>query len=297
MSPSPDVILPRVLIVSRRTVRKNKFVDFVGEYHLDLVVGYGAVPVIVPRVAGVHAMLDSFEPIHGVLLCEGEDIDPSLYDAGGDGDGEGDALSQEQLEADGLEGFYDPDAYNPGDGKFIMGLQFHPERMRKEGSDEFDFPGCAKAYQEFVRAVVAYQGKLAAAQAHAHVQSAVTTPAELNREMDKQRKEFPFMSTDLPIHNKWKLQQKTHMMKKMVYQLEGRTLVLLGCDDQRIKLHTFYSGKVADFSVAWVRRSANKFAHILARSAQQWYLQDLVSSVELGNEDVKVKWKYLDTNG
>ncbi|KAM3346429.1 hypothetical protein ACQJBY_020785 [Aegilops geniculata] len=90
---------------------------------------------------------------------------------------------------DGLiEGFYDPDAYNPGDGKFIMGLQFHPERMRKEGSDEFDFPGCAEAYQEFVRAVVAYQGKLAAAHAHVHVQSAVTTPAELNREMDKQRK-------------------------------------------------------------------------------------------------------------
>ncbi|VAH71844.1 unnamed protein product [Triticum turgidum subsp. durum] len=101
MSPSPDLpsrILPRVLIVSRRTVRKNKFVDFVGEYHLDLVVGYGAVPVIVPRVTGVHAMLDSFEPIHGVLLCEGEDIDPSLYDAGGDGDAR-DALSQEQLEA------------------------------------------------------------------------------------------------------------------------------------------------------------------------------------------------------
>ncbi|VAH71850.1 unnamed protein product [Triticum turgidum subsp. durum] len=207
MSPSLDLpsrILPRVLIVSRRTVRKNKFVDFVGEYHLDLVVGYGAVPVIVPRVAGVHAMLDSFEPIHGVLLCEGEDIDPSLYDAGGDGI-DGDALSPEQLEAgvrrlaerfvpmahapDGLvEGFYDPDAYNPGEGKFLMGLQFHPERMRKEGSDEFDYPGCAKAYQEFVRAVVAYKAKLAAAHAHVHVQSAVTTPAKLNHEMEKQRK-------------------------------------------------------------------------------------------------------------
>jgi len=34
MSSSPDLsrVLPRVLIVSRRTVRKNKFVDFVGEF-------------------------------------------------------------------------------------------------------------------------------------------------------------------------------------------------------------------------------------------------------------------------
>lgn len=52
-----------------------------GEYHLDLVVSYGAVPVIVPRVSGLHSLLDSFEPIHGVLLCEGEDIDPSLYES------------------------------------------------------------------------------------------------------------------------------------------------------------------------------------------------------------------------
>lgn len=49
---------------------------------------------------------------------------------------------------DGLiEGFYDPDAYNPDDGKFIMGLQFHPERMRKPDSDEFDYPGCPFAYK------------------------------------------------------------------------------------------------------------------------------------------------------
>lgn len=32
MAPDLSVILPRVLIVSRRTVRKNKFVDFVGTY-------------------------------------------------------------------------------------------------------------------------------------------------------------------------------------------------------------------------------------------------------------------------
>ncbi|WVZ72171.1 hypothetical protein U9M48_020675 [Paspalum notatum var. saurae] len=321
MASSPDLsrVLPRVLIVSRRTVRKNKFVDFVGEYHLDLIVGYGAVPVIVPRVAGVHTMLDSFEPIHGVLLCEGEDIDPSLYEsADADADAAG-ALSPEQLEAvrrlhpsdaaidhekdsielrlarrclernipylgicrgsqvlnvacggslyqdvehelgsaavrhinyddydghrhpvrvlpgtplhewfaddlsaddgglmvnsyhhqgvrrlaqrfapmafapDGLvEGFYDPDAYSPAEGKFIMGLQFHPERMRKPGgSDEFDYPGCARAYQEFVRAVVAYQEKQLAAAA-AHVPRGALLPGSpkplLNKEMEKRRR-------------------------------------------------------------------------------------------------------------
>lgn len=249
------------------------FVEFSGEYHLDLIVEYGAVPVIVPRVSGVHMLLDSFEPIHGALLCEGEDIDPSWYEedtsglsqeeleeirrlhasdtaidkekdsielrlaklclernipylgicrgsqvlnvaCGGtlyqdigkelsrkcpesqrvthinydDYDGHRhkvkiventplhswfeDSLDEEEMEImvnsyhhqgvkrlaqrfvpmafapDGLiEGFYDPDAYNPEEGKFIMGLQFHPERMRKPDSDEFDYPGCPFAYK------------------------------------------------------------------------------------------------------------------------------------------------------
>lgn len=244
-----------------------------GEYHLDLIVNYGAVPVIVPRVSGVHNLLDSFEPIHGVLLCEGEDIDPYWYS----NDDDETNLSPEEMEEirrmhasdtaidkekdtielrlaklclernipylgicrgsqvlnvacggtlytdigkelssdvmhidyenydghrhgvkvventplhqwfrgsleeegkkkmellvnsyhhqgvkklakrfvpmafahDGLiEGFYDPDGYNPEEGKFIMGLQFHPERMRKSNSDqEFDYPGCPFAYQ------------------------------------------------------------------------------------------------------------------------------------------------------
>lgn len=302
-----STILPRVLIVSRRTVRKNKFVDFVGEYHLDLIVGYGAVPVIVPRVAGVHMLLDSFEPIHGVLLCEGEDIDPSLYEA------EMSVLSSEELEEirkfhssdtaidqekdsielrlaklclernipylgicrgsqvlnvacggtlyldiekelskkceeankvvhmdynnydghrhvvkvvestplhewfkdsledantdlwvnsyhhqgvqrlaqrfvpmafapDGLvEGFYDPDAYNPEEGKFIMGLQFHPERMRHQDTDAFDYPGCPAAYKEFVKAVIAYQKKL-------NIATSVPKSLPLDHEMEKKRK-------------------------------------------------------------------------------------------------------------
>ncbi|XP_057971181.1 putative glutamine amidotransferase GAT1_2.1 [Malania oleifera] len=278
---------PRILIVSRRTLRKNKFVDFVGEYHLDLIVQNGAVPVIVPRVSGMEKLLHSFEPIHGVLLCEGEDIDPSFYDTsstlsrqeleqirnlhasdttvdrekdliefelvklclqrnipylgicrgsqllnvacGGtlyqdieaelpkecpnqgrlvahinydnyDGHRHAiklvkdtplycwfkDSLAEEGVEEilvnsyhhqgvkelarrfvpmafapDGLvEGFYGANSYDPNEGRFFMGLQFHPERMRKPDSEEFDYPGCPRAYQEFVRAVIAYQKKV-----------------------------------------------------------------------------------------------------------------------------------------
>ncbi|KAK9705169.1 hypothetical protein RND81_07G038000 [Saponaria officinalis] len=310
LSSSSDLsmILPRVLIVSRRTVRKNKFVDFVGEYHLDLIVSNGAVPVIVPRVNGVSTLLESFEPIHGVLLCEGEDIDPSLYESnlssftpeeleeikqahmsdtsidrekdsielalaklclernipylgicrgsqvlnvacggtlyqdvekelsrnatGGqsrvthmnydDYDGHRhmvnvventplhnwfkESLNENDTEIlvnsyhhqgvkklaqrfvpmafapDGLiEGFYDPDGYNPKDGKFIVGLQFHPERMRHPSSDEFDYPGCTFAYKEFVKAVVAYQKKLSC-------RESVTRAPKLNQEQENKRK-------------------------------------------------------------------------------------------------------------
>nr|GMC59961.1 putative glutamine amidotransferase PB2B2.05 [Ipomoea batatas] len=309
MSTELSVVLPRVLIVSRRTVRKNKFVDFVGEYHLDLIVSYGAVPVIVPRVAGVHMLLESFEPIHGVLLCEGEDLDPSLYEAGAtdlspeemeeirrlhasdtaidkekdtielrlaevclkrnipylgicrgsqvlnvacggtlyldvekevskkislgqkvehinydDYDGHRHVVKvventplhhwfKDSLEENGkmeiwvnsyhhqgvkklaqrfvpmafapdglIEGFYDPDSYNPDDGKFIMGLQFHPERMRKPDSDQFDYPGCPFAYQQFVKAVIAYQKNLTSST------NTIPKAPKLNQEMEKRRK-------------------------------------------------------------------------------------------------------------
>lgn len=63
---------------------------------------------------------------------------------------------------DGLiEAFYDPAVCDPEEGKFIVGLQFHPERMRHEHdipiesqtSEElmqesiFDYPECPRIYQ------------------------------------------------------------------------------------------------------------------------------------------------------
>ena len=91
---------------------------------------------------------------------------------------------------DGLiEGFYDPDVYDPPAGKFIVGLQFHPERMRRfqeaaavakttaaafaaataaeageitslSPGEVFDYPECPRPYKEFVSAVVAYEKRV-----------------------------------------------------------------------------------------------------------------------------------------
>ncbi|KAJ6421381.1 hypothetical protein OIU84_028700 [Salix udensis] len=286
MSPDLSVILPRVLIVSRRSLRKNKFVDFVGEYHLDLIVGYGAVPVIVPREKILIPSLyeaetsnlspEEFEEIRRIHssdtaidrekdsielrlaklclernipylgICRGsqvlnvasggtlyQDIEKEIskkiqesqrvkhmdYD-NYDGhrhvvkvventplhDWFRDSLEEDEMQIlvnsyhhqgvnrlaqrfvpmafapDGLiEGFYDPDACNPEEGKFIMGLQFHPERMRQDGTDMFDYPGCPRAYQEFVKAVIAYQKKL-------NSTTSVPRPLKLDQAMEKKRK-------------------------------------------------------------------------------------------------------------
>eukprot|EP01018_Ginkgo_biloba_P022505 Gb_23243 [translate_table: standard] len=341
---------PRVLIVSRRTVRKNKFVDFVGEFHLDLIVKYGAVPVIVPRVSGVQMLLDSFEPIHGVLLCEGEDIDPSLYEndfsglsaeeldeirrlhsgdtaidrakdsielqlakrclernipylgicrgsqvlnvaCGGnlyqdvekellkksgvrvqhinydDYDGHRHSVKvvngtpfhswfEDSLEGgnmdvqvnsyhhqgvkrlaerfkpmafapDGLiEAFCDPNAYYPDEGKFIVGLQFHPERMRHDqdaitaqnaSESVFDYPGCPRAYKEFVKAVLAYQKKSISS-------TAERKAVKLDVQLEKQRKRIGrgFSLAKIMHEDHTHMQKNNHMVHQDVD--EGETM-------------------------------------------------------------------------
>jgi hypothetical protein len=46
---------PVVLVVTRRMLRKNKYVDYVGEFHLELLMRAGMLPVMVPVADGATA--------------------------------------------------------------------------------------------------------------------------------------------------------------------------------------------------------------------------------------------------
>ena len=71
---------PTVLVVTRRTSRKHKYIDYVGEYHLALLIRLGILPVMVPVVEGAFACLPGYvKNMRGLLLVEGEDIDPKRY--------------------------------------------------------------------------------------------------------------------------------------------------------------------------------------------------------------------------
>jgi putative glutamine amidotransferase len=73
---------PVVLVVSRQTIRKDKLIDYVGEFHLELLIGLGALPVIVPVVKGTLACLPQYmERMDGLLVVEGEDVEPKRFAA------------------------------------------------------------------------------------------------------------------------------------------------------------------------------------------------------------------------
>lgn len=73
---------PAVLTVTRRTIRKNKLVDFTGEYHLDLLMRFGLLPVMIPVVDGTLDCLSQYAiEMEGLLLVEGPDIEPKHYRA------------------------------------------------------------------------------------------------------------------------------------------------------------------------------------------------------------------------
>jgi gamma-glutamyl-gamma-aminobutyrate hydrolase PuuD len=73
---------PVVLVVTRSTVRKNKVIDYVGEYHLELLIRLRTLPIMIPVVAGTMACLPQYVgEMKGLLLVEGEDIEPQRYQA------------------------------------------------------------------------------------------------------------------------------------------------------------------------------------------------------------------------
>jgi gamma-glutamyl-gamma-aminobutyrate hydrolase PuuD len=73
---------PAVVVVTRRTIRKDKYIDYVGEFHLALLIRVGLLPVMVPVVEGTPACVgDYMENMRGLLLVEGEDVGPDNYRA------------------------------------------------------------------------------------------------------------------------------------------------------------------------------------------------------------------------
>lgn len=71
---------PPVLVVTRRTTRKHKYIDYVGEYHLDLLIRLRTLPVLVPVVKGALRCLPQYmREMKGLLLVEGEDVEPSRF--------------------------------------------------------------------------------------------------------------------------------------------------------------------------------------------------------------------------
>jgi gamma-glutamyl-gamma-aminobutyrate hydrolase PuuD len=73
---------PSVLVVTRRTIRKHKYIDYVGEFHLALLIRIRVLPVMVPVCEGAPACLPEYMAnMKGLLLVEGEDIEPAHYKA------------------------------------------------------------------------------------------------------------------------------------------------------------------------------------------------------------------------
>jgi gamma-glutamyl-gamma-aminobutyrate hydrolase PuuD len=73
---------PVVLVVANQITRKDKLIDYVGEFHLELLIQFGILPVIVPVAEGTLECLPQYmERMDGLLLVEGDDIEPTRYAA------------------------------------------------------------------------------------------------------------------------------------------------------------------------------------------------------------------------
>jgi gamma-glutamyl-gamma-aminobutyrate hydrolase PuuD len=73
---------PVVIVVTRRTARRSRYIEYVGESHLELLLKLKILPLIVPSVRGILPLLPEYrQRMRGLLLVEGEDIEPHRYKA------------------------------------------------------------------------------------------------------------------------------------------------------------------------------------------------------------------------
>ncbi len=73
---------PSVVVVSRRTLRKEKYIDYVSEAHLGLLIRLKILPVMIPVVEGTLSCLPQYMAnMSGLLIVEGEDVEPKHYQA------------------------------------------------------------------------------------------------------------------------------------------------------------------------------------------------------------------------
>lgn len=71
---------PRVVVVTRRTLRKDRYIDYVAESHLGLLIRLGMLPVMVPVVEGAPGCIrDYMAGMNGLLIVEGEDVEPKHF--------------------------------------------------------------------------------------------------------------------------------------------------------------------------------------------------------------------------
>jgi len=74
------MIKPVVGLLMRREKRKEKWVNFMGEYHLQLLQDNGAVELLIPVVQGGLSNLGYYrEQLSGLMIVEGPDVDPQFY--------------------------------------------------------------------------------------------------------------------------------------------------------------------------------------------------------------------------
>lgn len=70
----------KVLIVSRRLVRKDKLINWVSEIYASILCSYDVMPIFVPIADSTLQVLNDYlENYDGLLMVEGGDVNPAMY--------------------------------------------------------------------------------------------------------------------------------------------------------------------------------------------------------------------------